>query len=76
MLELLVLVSGLVALYRFSKATRAVAEGAEVKTQVWAESVIADSTIERAQTYKDWQERSKDLPIISHERFMQEMRGQ
>ena len=76
MIELLVLVSGLVALYRFSKATRAVAEGAEVKTQVWAETVIADSTIERANTYKDWRERSKDLEIVSHEKFMQEMRGQ
>ena len=75
MLELVVLVSGLVALYRFSKATRAVAEGAEVKTQVCAESVIADSTIERATAYKEWKTRAEGLEIVSHEKFMQEMRG-
>ena len=76
MLELLVLVSGLVALYRFSKATRAVAEGAEVKTQVWAEGVIAESTIERAQAYKDWKTKAEGLEIVSHEKFMSEMRGE
>lgn len=75
MLELLVLISGLVALYRFSRATRAVAEGAETKTQVWAEGVIVDSVLERAELYKSWKEKAEGLTIISHDAFMTEMRG-
>ena len=76
MLELLVLITGLVALYRFSRATRAVAEGVETKTQVWAEDVIKDAVLDRAGSYKDWQERSKDLIIVSHDCYMAELRGQ
>ena len=76
MLELLIFISGVIMLWRFSKSTKAIAEGAETKTQVWAESVIANATIERAENYKDWKAKAEGLEIISHEKFMQEMRGQ
>lgn len=75
MLELLVLISGVVFLYRFSKSTQAVAEGAETKAQVWAESVIMDSALERADNYATWKEASKDKEIVTHDHFMNELRG-
>ena len=75
MLELLVLITGIVALYRFSRATRAVAEGVETKTQVWAEDVIKDAVLDRAESYKDWKARSTGLDVISHDRYMIELRG-
>lgn len=76
MLELLVLISGIVILYRFSKSTRAVSEGAEVKAQVWAEEVISESVIQRAENYKKFKQDSKDLKIVSHDSFMNELRGE
>ena len=62
MLELLILVAGIVAIWKFRGSTSAVAVGAETKTEVWAEKVIADATIERAENYKAFQERVSDGP--------------
>jgi hypothetical protein len=77
MLELLLLISGLVALWKFSASTSAVSQGAETKAQVWAESVIAEATIERQENYKEFKEATKDMDkIVSHESFMKELRGE
>lgn len=76
MIELLVLIIGIALLWKFSASTSAIAEGAETKTQVWAESVIANAVIERQQNYKDFQEATKTYDtIVSHDTFMKELRG-
>lgn len=76
MIELLLLVSGLVFLWKFSASTSAIATGAETKTQVWAEKVISNSVVERQQNYKEFQEATKTYDsIVSHETFMKELKG-
>lgn len=76
MLEMLILISGIVALWRFSSSTKAVAQGAETKAQVWAEKIISESVIERAENHKEFKEATKDLKIVSHETFMKELKGE
>lgn len=80
MLELLILISGCIFLWKFSKSTSALAEGAETKTQVWAEGIIANAVVERQETYKQFIENTTDangdrIKVISHETFMHELRG-
>jgi len=75
MLELLVLISGVVILYRFSKSTQAVGEGAETKAQVWAEEVIMEAALKRADNYAAWKEAVKGKQIVTHDHFMNELRG-
>jgi hypothetical protein len=80
MLELLILISGCILLWRFSKSTKAVSEGAETKAQVWAEQVISNAVLERQETYKLFVEATTDEEgnrkhIISHDSFMSELRG-
>lgn len=76
MLELLLLITGIVMLYRFSSSTRAIAEGAETKTQVWSEEVISEAVVKRAENYKQFKENTKDLKVVSHDTFMKELRGE
>lgn len=80
MIELLILISGVIFLWKFGKSTSAVAEGAETKAQVWSEKIIADAVVERQQTYKQFIENTSDsegnrIKVISHETFMHELRG-
>ena len=76
MLELAVLIGFLVWLVKFNASTRAVAQGAETKSQVWAEEVIMESTLQRADNYQAWEVAKKDKKIVSHDTFMKEMAGE
>ena len=80
MIELLILISGVIFLWKFGKSTSAVAEGAETKAQVWSEKIIADAVLERQANYEEFTESLKkptgDLKdVISHETFMKTLRG-
>lgn len=77
MLELLLLISGLVALWKFSASTSAVSHGAETKAQVWAENVISDAVIERQENYKRFKDQTEKYDkIVSHDSFMSELKGE
>jgi hypothetical protein len=75
LLGLVVLISSIVALIKFNATSSAVAKGAEVKAQVWAEELISDATVERAKNYKKFEDDTAELEIISHEEFMTKMKA-
>lgn len=75
MLELLVLIAGVVLLYKFNASTRAIATGAETKTEVWAEEIVMEATLERADNYEQWKKQKEGKEIVTHEAFMAEMKG-
>ena len=80
MIELLILISGVIFLWKFGKSTSAVAEGAETKAQVWSEKIIADAVIERQENYEEFLKSTRDASgeqkkIISHETFMKHLQG-
>ena len=80
MIELLILISGVIFLWKFGKSTSAVAEGAETKAQVWSEKIIADAVLERQANYEEFTESLKKptgelKDVISHETFMKTLRG-
>lgn len=80
MIELLILISGVIFLWKFGKSTSAVAEGAETKAQVWSEKIIADAVLERQANYEEFTESLKKptgelKEVISHETFMKTLRG-
>ena len=80
MIELLILISGVIFLWKFGKSTSAVAEGAETKAQVWSEKIIADAVIERQANYEEFIKATQSASgepksIISHETFMKHLRG-
>lgn len=77
MLEMLLLISGLVALWKFSGSTSAVAKGAEEKANVWAEEIIMDSVLQRQDNYTAFKSSTQKYDkIVSHETFMKELRGE
>lgn len=80
MIELLILISGVIFLWKFGKSTSAVAEGAETKAQVWSEKIIADAVLERQANYEEFTESLKKptgelKDVVSHETFMKTLRG-
>jgi NADPH:quinone reductase-like Zn-dependent oxidoreductase len=80
MIELLILISGVIFLWKFGKSTSAVAEGAETKAQVWSEKIIADAVLERQANYEEFTENLKKptgelKDVVSHETFMKTLRG-
>jgi hypothetical protein len=74
-MELLLLIVGIVALWKFSSSINLGAEQIKAKAEVMSEKVIADCSLERQETYKDFLERKGDTELISHDRLMQIMRG-
>jgi hypothetical protein len=74
-MELLLLIVGIVALWKFSSSINLGAEQVKAKAEVMSEKVIADCALERQETYKDFLERKGDTELISHDRLMQIMRG-
>ena len=80
MIELLILISGVIFLWKFGKSTSAIAKRAETKAQVWSEKIIADAVIERQANFEEFQkltsnDSGEQKSIISHETFMKHLRG-
>ena len=74
---MLLLISGLVGLWKFSGSTSAISRGAEEKANVWAEEIIADAVLQRQENYQTFKESTqKYTKIVSHETFMKELKGE
>lgn len=74
-MELLILIVGIVALWKFSSSINLGAESIKAKSEVVAERVIAECALERQETYKQFVADKGDEELISHERLMTIMRG-
>ena len=74
-MELLLLIVGIVALWKFSSSINLGAEQVKAKAEVLAEKVIADCAIERQQTYQEFLERKGDQELISHKTLITLMQG-
>lgn len=74
-MELLLLIVGIVVLWKFSSSINLGAEQVKAKAEVLSEKVIADCTLERQETYKSFLERKGDQELISHESLMTLMKG-
>lgn len=74
-MELLMLIVGIVALWKFSSSINLGAESIKAKSEVLSEKVIAECALERQETYEQFMEDKGDTELISHEHLMQIMRG-
>ena len=69
-MELLMLVVGLVLLWKFSSTLSALSIILKSTTEVKAESIIADCVIERTENFTAFKEKVGDAQIYSHEEVM------
>jgi hypothetical protein len=84
MIELLILISGIVTMWKFSSSINATAVATEQKAQVWAEGLIKDSVVERQEIHAEWKQQMKTLKeksedpenftIVSHHDMLTEMK--
>lgn len=70
MLELLLLIGGLVALWKFSGAISAFATGTRSQAEAYSEGIIQDSVIDRVDQMEEFEERLAQRNIISHEEVL------
>jgi hypothetical protein len=80
MIELLVLIIGIVLVWKFSSIFDTAAKTTEAATQGWMEDVLKDSTLDRQdrvlefrEELKKYQEKYPDFKITSHEDFLKEL---
>lgn len=69
-MELLMVIAGLILIWKFSSTLNALASSAKVKTEVMAESVIADSVIERTDNFEQYEKIVEGKTIRTHEEIM------
>lgn len=69
-MELLIVIAGVILLWKFSSSLNAVASSAKVKAEVMAEDVIAQSVVERTDNFERYQKAIEGKEIRSHEEIM------
>jgi len=73
-IELLILVVGLVLLWKFGRSLNAIAAGARTKAEVYSEGIIQDSVLERIESWESFKEELGDREVISHDEIMRELK--
>ena len=76
MIELLILISGIVALWKFHSTINASTVAAKAHTEVWAEDVIANAQIKRSEQVEKFRqslnnEDGSTKQLYSHDEVMQ-----
>ena len=76
MIELLILISGIVALWKFHSTINASTVAAKAHTEVWAEDVIANAQIRRSEQVEKFKasltnEDGSKRQLYSHDEVMQ-----
>jgi len=66
-MELLMLVVGIVLLYKFSSILNALAIGLRVKSEVTAEKIIGESVEERTQNFEDFKKRMENRETYTNQ---------
>lgn len=69
-MELVVVIAGIVLLWKFASAFNGLAKSAEIKTQIMSEEIIADAVVERTKIADKFKERTEGKTILSHEDMM------
>jgi hypothetical protein len=77
MIELLVLIAGVVGLWKFHKAINGATIGAEETVNHWSEGVIKDVALSRTAMYEQWVADTTNADgtrkrIVTHEEMMRE----
>ena len=76
MIELLILICGIVALWKFSDSINVTSDVASEKAKAWAEDMIADAVDKRQETNAKVDKIiEKHGKIISHEALMAKLKG-
>ena len=76
MIELLILIAGLTALWKFSDSINVTSDVASEKTKTWAEDMIADAVDKRQETNAKVDKIiEKHGKIVSHETLMAKLKG-
>jgi hypothetical protein len=88
MIELLILIAGIVALWKFHRTINSSTIAAQAHAEEWSERIIADADLKRQDNYREWvdnttEEYTKDdgttgsrrIKIVSHEEMMRELTG-
>lgn len=73
-MELLIVVVGIVLVWKFSSTLNGLATSARAKTEVMAESVIAESVQERTANFEDHLKKMEGKKTYSHSEIMQHFR--
>lgn len=73
-MELLMLVVGIVLLWKFSSSLNGIATGARAKTEVVAEKVIGECVEERAKNFEEHLSRMEGKKTYSHSEIMAHFR--
>ncbi len=66
-MDLLLLVIGIVLVWKFSSVMTAVAMAGRVKAEVMCEEVIIEASVERTEMVEEFVEATKDKTIHSHD---------
>lgn len=69
-MELLMLVVGIVLLWKFSSVLNTLAVMLRSSTQVQAEKVIGEAVIERSDSFEKFKERTEGKQLYSHQEIM------
>lgn len=64
---LLIVVVGVVLVWKFSSSLNGLAKSAEIKTQVMSEEVMSEAVVERTKIAEKFKEKTADKEILSHE---------
>ncbi len=79
-MELLILIIGVVVIWKFSSSINVSATASKAHVETWAEKIIADAVIERQSTYEQFLEDTKNADgtqkkIVSHETLLKAFEG-
>jgi xylose isomerase len=70
-MELLMLIVGIVLIWKFSTTIDSLATSAKAKTQVVAEKVITDAVEDRTENFESHLKRMKNKKVYSHSDIIQ-----
>lgn len=70
MIELLILVAGVLALWKFASSLNGVATAARIQAEVFSEKISIDAVEERTRIYEEFKDNMGEKQIYSHEDIM------
>lgn len=74
MIELLILIAGLVCIWKFSSAFNAIATSARVHAEVFSEKVSTSAVKDRTDIFETFEKDMKDRTIYSHSEIMSKLK--
>ena len=69
-MELLMLIVGIVLLWKFGSALSGIATTARAKTEVFTEEVVAQVVIERSENFEEFKKQTEGKTLYTHDEVM------